>query len=322
MLEPPGKTVHRTMKKKKRTKARTIAGTVITNLDRLNERKVINLDDIKKARATAAALQKTCMSDEELARLDPLHALYVYASNRLDILAEQIIGLPTLKKVYQALADADEIYMPDYPPMSPVTMSYFSCWSMFDLRVGKFKETIGEITAKVSRKIRDDDILSQLFEIINNSRMGLYFFEGQDQEGRGKFQELITGERTNAFITSGYVGTPGEVWLIRIFPGNRFGFDYSVVYTTPYIVGKIGVDGRYRNTDVAEDWQAFMERTLKKLELSDERKAYEVLMKYGLNRYYWNEYIFQGYAAHLDQAVFLGGIPDIPASLPHYSPDH
>jgi len=310
------------MKKKKRTKAKTIAGSVITRLDQLNERKVINLDDIKKAGETAAALQKTCMSEEELAGLDPLHALYVYASKRLDILAEQLIDLPILRKVRQALADADEIYMPGYPPMSPLTLSYFSCWSMFDLRIGKFKETIGGITAKVSRKIRGDDILAQLFETMNTSRMGLYVFNGQDQEGRGTFQELITGEKINALVISGYVGTPGEVWLVRILPGNRFGFDYSVVYTTPYIVGKIGADGRYRNDDVPEDWLFFLERILKQPGLHDERKAYEMFMKYGLNRYYWNEYIFQGYINYLDQAVFLCGIPDIPASLPHYSPDH
>jgi hypothetical protein len=128
--------------KKKRTKVKTIAGSVITKLNRLSEQKAINLDDIKKAKATAADLQKTCLSDEELAGLDPLHALYVYASNRLDIPAEQIINLPTLKKMRQALADADDIYIPGYPPMSPVTMSYFSCWSMFDLRVRKMKEIL------------------------------------------------------------------------------------------------------------------------------------------------------------------------------------
>ncbi len=310
------------MKKKKRTKTKTIAGSIITKLDQLGKKKVINLDDIKKAGATAADLQKTCLSDEELAGLNPLHALYVYASNRLDILSEQIIGLPALTKVRQALADADDIYMPGYPPMSPVTMSYFSCWSMFDLRVGKSKETTGEISTKVSRKIRGDDILLQVFETMNKSRMGLYVFTGQDQEGRGKFQELITGKQVNAFIVSGYIGTPGEIWLVRIFPGGRFGFDYSVVYTTPYIVGKISTDGLFRSTGVEEDWQAFLDRTLKKLELSEESKAYKMLMKFGLNRYYWNEYIFQGYANHLDQAVFLCGIPDIPASLPHYSPDH
>ncbi len=40
-------------------------------------------------------------------------------------------------------------------------------------------------------------------------------------------------------------------------------------------------------------------------------------MKYGLNRRYWPEYIFTGYANYTANAVLLTGIPDLPETLPH-----
>ncbi len=45
--------------------------------------------------------------------------------------------------------------------------------------------------------------------------------------------------------------------------------------------------------------------------------AYEQLMKYGLSRHYWNEYIFESYVNHVKEAIFLAGIPDIALSRPH-----
>lgn len=33
-----------------------------------------------------------------------------------------------------------------------------------------------------------------------------------------------------------------------------------------------------------------------------------------------SEYIFASYAGHVGGAIFLGGLPDTPTSLPHFSP--
>ena len=40
-------------------------------------------------------------------------------------------------------------------------------------------------------------------------------------------------------------------------------------------------------------------------------------MKYGLSSAYWNEYIFEAYANHRPDAVFLAGLPDVEESRPH-----
>ena len=299
----------------------SIAKKIIADLDKIAKRKIINLQDIKKAKATAEDLEATISSDKELSQLDPLHAIYVYGQNRIDILIQQLAQLPACNKLVSVCAEADNIYMPAYPPISPVTNSYFSCWCYFDLRVGVGKESFGHIAIKVSQALSSDKNLITIFEKMQKSRMGLYIHEGT-ADNRTILKELITNEKINCVAPSGYIGTPGEIWLVRIFsePFPELDFGYSVVFTTPYIVGKVE-DGYFKNIGAIDSWVSFLERTLEKTGEPDKIKAYEKLMKYGLSRHYWNEYIFEGYANYTDHAVFLAGIPDLPGSLPHSSED-
>ena len=40
-------------------------------------------------------------------------------------------------------------------------------------------------------------------------------------------------------------------------------------------------------------------------------------MKRGLDERFWLEYVFEAYASHRAEAIFLIGVPDIPESRPH-----
>lgn len=297
----------------------SIAKKIIADLEKIAKRKIINLEDIKKAQARADDLETTVSSDKELSQLDPLHAIYVYGQNRLDILIQQLAQLPACKKLVSACAEADDIYMPSFPPISPVTTSYFSCWCMFDLQFGICKESFGKIAIKVSQALSSNPNLVIIFQKMQESRMGLYLHEGTKNK-RIILKELITDKRMSCVSPSGYSGTPGEIWFARIFPEpfSELTFDYSVVFTTPYIVGKVE-GGYFKNTGNIDNWVSFLDRTLSKTEETDRIKAYEKLMKYGLSRHYWNEFIFEGYANYTEQVVFLAGIPDLPESLPHSS---
>ncbi len=51
--------------------------------------------------------------------------------------------------------------------------------------------------------------------------------------------------------------------------------------------------------------------------MKDQRSAYEHLLKYGLSRHYWNEYVFEGYSNHRNDIILLVGFPDIALSRPH-----
>jgi hypothetical protein len=66
-----------------------------------------------------------------------------------------------------------------------------------------------------------------------------------------------------------------------------------------------------------KNWLSFFERNLEKTGIKEKVRAYQYLMKYGLNRHYWNEYIFEGYVNHEHEMILLAGFPDIPLSRPH-----
>ena len=106
-----------------------IAEDIIADLTAFIGKKVIDIRDIKKAKIRAEKLEATISSEKELARLDPLHAVYVYGQNKMSVLVEQLAELPVMAELTQAYALAEQEYMPSGPPISPLTHSYFTCWA-------------------------------------------------------------------------------------------------------------------------------------------------------------------------------------------------
>jgi hypothetical protein len=64
-----------------------------------------------------------------------------------------------------------------------------------------------------------------------------------------------------------------------------------------------------------DDWLQFLCRALSGA--GDEREALHRLLKYGPEPNYWNEFVFKAYHRHQSDAIFLAGIPDLKATLPH-----
>ena len=279
-------------------------------------RKVTNLSEWKEGKLKSEEFQKSMISEDKLNKLDPLHALYIYSQNHLSVLIEQISELSILDKLSDRYAKSSDEYMPSGPPMSPLTGSYFTCWGAFDLcTFGAKKETLCTIAIDFCKFINADHGQIEVFEEMQNSRMGIYKHNGVS----GKyihFQELITNKEIKAISSSGYMGQKGEIWLARIFPPLFNSFDYHVVFTTPYILGKLGNDNSFVPL-VETDWVSFFERNLGKMGVQDLNTFYQALMKYGLNTNYWNEYIFLSYRNHSNDMILLEGFPDIPSSLPH-----
>jgi len=295
-----------------------IAKRVISDLRKQSKRKVVNLDEVRSAKIDAEDLQKSVLSSEDLADRDPLHAVYTYALNMLSVLTEQLGELPALMKLNNAYADAHEIYMPSGPPMSPLTTSYFTCWGMFDLVAGLKKESFGSVSIDLCRALHLDRHLVRVFEQMQGSRMGFYVHEGTDQEFV-LLREIFTNERHKVIVPAGYVGQRGEIWYVRVLPEPfpELGFGYSVVFTTPYVIAE--EDSRGLTFASERKWLAYFERNLDKTGKKDQRSAYEHLLKYGLNRHYWNEYVFESYSNYQKEMILLVGFPDIAMSRPHSS---
>ncbi len=294
-----------------------LARKVIASARQHLEQKVVDLAAWRAGKLRAADGQRSVISRAGLADCDPLHGLFAYAQNQLSVLIEQMMELPALGKLADAYGWAQEEYLPSGPPMSPLTTSYFSCWGFFDLCTsGAKKETLGTIATDFSAALQVDEGLITLYETMQASRMGVYRHEG----ATGRLivlRELITNEEVTALPASGYTGTAGELWFARLMPPpfDRAMFDYSVVFTTPYVLGKPG-PGRAFIAATEADWLGYLRRNLAKTRQETEALAYQHLMKYGLSRHHWNEFIFLAYRNHRHDVIFLEGFLDVAASLP------
>lgn len=286
----------------------SIARKLLRTIRKARGSKVVDLLAHATARQNADDLHETLVSPHKLAELGMSHGAYVYVQNVVSVLVEEMTTLPELSRFADVIEAADEEYSPEGPPESPLTRSHFTCWCFFDLAFGLRKETLGTITLTIGPEIGLHPEFLHILGLMQDSRMGIYSNEGTDDVDRVLLRELVLGTITPCFVPVSYRGDPGELWLARVMPPAAPGLD-AVVFTTPYVLTRQGED----------EWTAYFDRTL---DSSKHRtSAYHALMKYGPERHYWNEYIFEAYVNHTFEAILLVGLPDVSTSRPH-SPDY
>ena len=292
-----------------------ISRKVVAALKNERRRRVIDFSALKLGAERAEALERGVISEADMQAYDPLHAVYIYAQNKMSVMVEQIAELPMCTELADAYSDAEDQYMPSGPPMSPLTGSYFFCWGVFDSAVGKDLETLGTVVIDLCRAVDTEPSLIRLFEHMQASRMGLYVHEGVEG-AHVLLREFVTGTKYRCISPAGYMGKPGEIWFVRILPEpfESLPMGYSLVFTTPYVIGRYS--GRFAPADPRE-WQAFLDRAIPKTGIADAADAYSHLLKYGLSRNYWNDYVMDAYVNHQHDMIMLAGFPDVPASLPH-----
>ncbi len=199
-----------------------------------------------------------------------------------------------------------------------MTHSYFSTWAFFDAAFGRDQETIGSCVLDLGPDLGISAEDMAVIRSMQQSRMGIYEHQGI----KGEFvqlQELVTAQTYTCRVPAGYLGQPGELWFVRILPALPELTGEALVFTTPYVLAAPG----------KEQWLDFLYRTmpqtgapleqpvLTETGLSAGYPALASLLKYGLSRNYWAEFILLAYVDSLYNALFLTGLPDIPESLPH-----
>jgi hypothetical protein len=237
--------------------------------------------------------------------LDPLHAVSVAVQNATSVFAERVSVLPEFTPYYQLAAKAEDDFLPQGPPMSPLTRSYFTSWAFWDLRSGPDRETIGTCLLDVGQALGFEPDVVDVIRTSSESRMGIYEHVGS-RSGRCLLKELITGDEFECHVASGYTGGKGELWFVRLCPPIE-PLDYHVVKTTPYVLTGFG----------KADWTAYLSKSLIGLTGPERRRRLGELLKYGREPNQWNEFIFRSYHHHQFDAIFLTGLPDVPGSLPH-----
>ncbi len=286
---------------------RPIADKLIKTLRSQVGAKVVDFGAVMEGRKNAEDLQKTVASPEALAEYHPAHARYIYAQNQASVMAEQLTMRPELDRFTRLIGKAEDDYEPSGPPMSPLTNSFFTCWALFDACIGLERETLGTITMAVGNAFGMPNDLIRLIALMQDSRMGVYVHEGTDG-GAIVLRELVTNRRCKAICPSGHAGQAGELWYARVLPPPpAAGIEVHVVFTTPYVLVEPG----------ERAWLAYFDRTLPEGPADKRNAAYETHMKWGPARDYWSEFVFEAYANHRHEAIFLKGLPDVPESRPH-----
>ena len=238
--------------------------------------------------------------------MDPVHAAYAFVQHISSSFAEGVSQLPEMKAYAKVVGAAEDEYMPSGPPMSPLTASFFTTWAFYDLRFDG-TDTIASCQIEANDVIcMNPDQLDALKKLAD-SRMGIYEHVGMDGS-HVRLKELVANDEFTCHSASGYRGRTGEVWYVRLLPPLLPDLArYHVVFTTPYILTEARKD----------DWIQFLHRSMGQVKSGDDRQALYRLLKYGPEPNYWNEFVFQAYHHHRPDAIFLAGIPDLKATLPH-----
>ena len=275
--------------------------------------KVVDLASLREGRKMAleAGFGDDGLALGKLAGHDPCHALYVVGQNVASLMADSISGMREAKGYVRIAGDAEDQYLPGGPPMSPLTVSYFTMWALFDVRFGSSRETMGSCILRIAPEFDIPSWLVDAVERMQQSRMGFYVQCGSEGDGV-LLREVGTRAIASCTVPAGYTGSEGQIWFVRVLlPPNRL-CRHHIVFNTPYVI-----------RDYPE--RAFVDYLERELARMKEKKpsgkedAHDHLMKYGPYPNHWNEYIFCAYSGHKDEAIFLTGIPDIRESLPHAS---
>lgn len=231
-----------------------IARRVLEAMRRQMGSKVSDLAAFRAGKAAADALQRSVVRPESLKASDPAHALYTYVQNQMSVMAEQLLALDEMRVFAKLIGEADHDYVPSWPPMSPITTSYFWCWSNLDLTANAHRETMGSVMVRVASQYGMHANMIDLMKTFNDSRMGLYRVDGL-ANGGVQLRDLVTGGRCTAVCQSGHPGVVGELWFTRLLPPAIPGRAEHVVFTSPYIL--VGPDetawARYFDRIAAQD---------------------------------------------------------------------
>ncbi len=246
---------------------------------------------------------------KKLAGHDPCHAVYAVGENVASLMAESISGMREAKGFVSIVGAAEDEYLPSGPPMSPLTVSNFTMWALFDVRFGSSRETMGSYILRIAPEFDCPAWLIDTVERMQQSRMGYYVHCGSEGDGV-LLREVGTREVVPCTVPAGYAGFEGEIWFVRVLEPPHPLCDRHIVFNTPYVI---------------RDWPErafidYLERELTRMRTKTPPRtddAHGHLMKYGPDPNHWHEYIHCAYAGHQHEAIFLTGIPDIRQSLPH-----
>ena len=279
---------------------RRISEALIANFKKYNLNKILDLSEVKSAKETILEINSGLSKISRHEDLDPSHKVYIQVQNILSFFSEEISVLDEFEEYYDMLEKFDLEFMPSYPPMSPITGSYFNYFCLCDFRFGKQNETMSTIFKDLGLEYKYDELLIKAINNLIHSSMKFYKNLGV-KDNLIELMDIMSGYKQTCVSTSKYFGNRDEIWFVRLVPNLDNQYDYQIVLNTPYIIEK--------QND--KDWIDYFKRQgIKKNELGNDKKILN-LMKYNTDAKYWLNYIMDSYLNYESNCIFLTGIPDI-----------
>jgi len=99
---------------------------------------------------------------------------YLAGQHVLSMFAELKSPLQIMLQYYEGVYKAQEEYMPSFPPMSPLSSSYFAFWALTDFVFGQGKETIGTCFLDSIDNYGFPEEMNSSIKAMQSSRMGIY----------------------------------------------------------------------------------------------------------------------------------------------------
>jgi hypothetical protein len=149
-----------------------IAGKIASQL----KSAVVNLSSVREVRQIFAEAR---LDADGLSKLlskghDPCHAVYIFAQNFASVLSEQLSEMKETRQFVKIVDEAEDEYLPGGPPLSPLTVSYFTMWALFDVLFGQSHETIGTCILRIGQMIEMPPWLLDVIGLMQRSTMGVH----------------------------------------------------------------------------------------------------------------------------------------------------
>ena len=160
------------------TTADKIAGKIRSQL----RSKIIDLSGLRAAKDILEEAQLGADGVKNLISKghDPCHAVYIFAQRFASVLGEQLSEMKETRQFVKIVGEAEDEYQPGGPPLSPLTISYFTMWSLFDVLFGQSHETIGTCILRIGELIEMPSWLLDVISLMQNSAMGIYVHCGSE----------------------------------------------------------------------------------------------------------------------------------------------
>lgn len=264
---------------------------------------------IEGLRASRAAADATHQALAEIGKQQtPIPVARALQSLRfgLDIATQLLRQLHSLRKLNDAIADAQEHYMPGGPPMSPVLDTAFSTWMLFDLRRGRARESVSDIISAIIRKKghATHPLLLRLEQFMA-SHWAVYTCTRVSSSSECEVRNILTGEDLRVVHDHALSIKLGDQVLWRLLAPERPG-EAWIGALSAYLISGVRV----------RDWQMYAERVTGASDPSP--SAVRNLFSTADAERRWLDYLVDGYLG-VDPLgrVTLTGVPDRPDSLPH-----